>query len=48
MTPLGSYQELMQAALDFYREAQLIYPDAEWPSFDTGRTAGTHKVKRVL
>lgn len=46
MTPLGSYKELMQAAKGFFDEARLIYPDADWPPFDTGRSAGTQKMRR--
>lgn len=45
-TPLGSHEELLAAAADYYAQAKDIYPDADWPSMDVTRTAGVIEFKR--
>lgn len=47
-TPLGSHEELMAAAADYYAQAKDIYPDADWPTMDVSRTAGMIEFKRTF
>lgn len=45
-TPLGSHEELLAAAADYYAQAKDIYPDADWPTMDVTRTAGVIEFTR--
>lgn len=47
-TPLGSHDELMQAANDYYKQAQDLYPDADWPVVEGQRSGGSKLVRRVF
>lgn len=45
-TPLGSFDEMMKAADEYMRQAEELYPDADWPA--GARSAGVVRFRRVF